>query len=223
MTQTVLVLGSTGRFGQATAAAFRAAGWQVREFRRDTDRLPEAAVGADVIVNGWNPAYPDWEAQLPGLIDQVIAAARECGATILQPANIYVYGEGSPEQLTPDTPRITFHARFADAQTGAAELAAIKARLADRYGIKDSTIQIETAAHCQDCGRDGAPFSWAERAQEAAAGQAEAAEPDLQTHHHAHGSSCGHDHDAHTHHHRSRGADETHVLRSAALLADKKA
>ena len=124
MTQTVLVLGSTGRFGQATAAAFRAAGWQVREFRRDTDRLPEAAVGADVIVNGWSPAYPDWEAQLPGLIDQVIAAARECGATILQPANIYVYGEGSPEQLTPDTPhratnplgriRIAMEARLRD-------------------------------------------------------------------------------------------------------------
>jgi nucleoside-diphosphate-sugar epimerase len=104
MARTALVLGGSGRFGLATARAFRTAGWQVRGFRRGTDRLPDAAMGADVIVNGWNPAYPDWEAQLPGLIAEVIAAARASGATILQPGNVYVYGEGSPERLTPETP-----------------------------------------------------------------------------------------------------------------------
>jgi nucleoside-diphosphate-sugar epimerase len=124
MTQTVLILGGRGRFGHATAEAFRAAGWRVRQFDRATDRLPDAAMGADVIVNGWNPAYPDWEAQLPGLITQVIAAARTSGATILQPANVYVYGAGAPEALTPDTPhratnplgrlRIAMEARLRD-------------------------------------------------------------------------------------------------------------
>lgn len=124
MTQTVLILGGSGRFGQTAAAAFRAAGWKVRQFRRGADRLPDAAIGADVIVNGWNPAYPDWEAQLPGLIAEVIAAARASGATILQPCNVYVYGEGSPERLTPETPhratnplgrlRIAMEARLRD-------------------------------------------------------------------------------------------------------------
>jgi nucleoside-diphosphate-sugar epimerase len=124
MSRTALILGGTGRFGVATTRAFRAAGWQVREFRRGTDRLPDAALGADVIVNGWNPAYPDWEAQLLGLIAEVIAAARASGAAILQPGNVYVYGDGSPERLTPDTPhratnllgrlRIAMEARLRD-------------------------------------------------------------------------------------------------------------
>jgi nucleoside-diphosphate-sugar epimerase len=124
MSKTVLILGGSGRFGLAAARAFRAAGWQVREFRRGTDRLPDAAMGADVIVNGWNPAYPDWEAQLPGQIAQVIEAARTSGATILQPANVYVYGADAPEALTPETPhratnplgrlRIAMEARLRD-------------------------------------------------------------------------------------------------------------
>jgi nucleoside-diphosphate-sugar epimerase len=104
MSKTVLILGGTGRFGHAAAEAFRDAGWKVLQFDRATDRLPDAAMGAEVIVNGWNPAYPDWEAQIPRQITQVIEAARTSGATLLQPGNVYVYGEGSPERLTPDTP-----------------------------------------------------------------------------------------------------------------------
>jgi nucleoside-diphosphate-sugar epimerase len=104
MQQTVLILGGTGRFGRATAEAFWNAGWRVRLFDRATDRLPEAAMGADVIVNGWNPTYDRWAELLPGLTDTVIGAARASGATLIQPANVYVYGAGSPETLGPDTP-----------------------------------------------------------------------------------------------------------------------
>jgi nucleoside-diphosphate-sugar epimerase len=104
MQQTVLILGGTGRFGRAAAEAFRNAGWRVRVHDRSTDRLPDAAVGADVIVNGWNPSYDRWAELLPGLTDTVIAAARASGATVIQAANIYVYGAGSPETLGPDTP-----------------------------------------------------------------------------------------------------------------------
>jgi hypothetical protein len=73
-------------------------------FDRATDRLPEAAMGVDVIVNGWNPTYDRWADLLPGLTDTVIKAARVSGATVIQAANVYVYGEGSPETLGPDTP-----------------------------------------------------------------------------------------------------------------------
>jgi nucleoside-diphosphate-sugar epimerase len=104
MQQTVLILGGTGRFGRAAAEAFWNAGWRVRVFDRKTDSLPEAAMGADVIVNGWNPPYTQWADLLPGLTDTVIEAARASGATVIQAANVYVYGAGSPETLGPDTP-----------------------------------------------------------------------------------------------------------------------
>lgn len=104
MQQTVLILGGTGRFGRAAAEAFWNAGWRVRVFDRKADRLPDAALGAEVIVNGWNPPYDRWADLLPGLADQVIAAARASGATVIQPANVYVYGAASPETLGPDTP-----------------------------------------------------------------------------------------------------------------------
>ena len=104
MSRTVLVLGASGRFGGAAAHAFHAAGWEVRRFDRSRDRLPDAALGADVIVNGWNPPYGAWADTLPGLTEQVIAAAKASGATVIQAANVYVYGDRLPAVLGPDTP-----------------------------------------------------------------------------------------------------------------------
>lgn len=104
MTQTALILGATGRFGRNMARAFAAAGWQVRSFDRTRDDLDQAARGADVIVHGWNPPYDQWAAEVPVLTDQVIAAARASGATVLVPGNVYVYGATSPATMTPDTP-----------------------------------------------------------------------------------------------------------------------
>ena len=104
MQQTVLILGGTGRFGRAAAEAFWNAGWRVRLFDRTTGRLPDAAIGADVIVNGWNPPYHRWAELLPALTDQVIAATKASGATLIQPGNVYVYGPGAPDLLGPDTP-----------------------------------------------------------------------------------------------------------------------
>lgn len=104
MTGTVLILGASGRFGANAAQAFEAAGWTVRPYVRGSGSLDSAAMGADVIVNGWNPPYPDWAALVPGLTAQVIGAARASGATVLIPGNVYVYGAGSPPVLGPDTP-----------------------------------------------------------------------------------------------------------------------
>lgn len=104
MTGKVLVLGGNGRFGRSAAEAFWNAGWKVRLFDRDADTLPDAAMGAEVIVNGWNPPYDRWAAELPGLTDKVIEAARASGATLIQAQNIYVYGKGSPERLAVETP-----------------------------------------------------------------------------------------------------------------------
>lgn len=104
MVGTVLILGGNGRFGRNTAEAFWNAGWRVRLFDRSTDDLTQMARGADVIVNGWNPAYSDWAGQLPDLTDRVIEAARSSGATIIQPGNVYVFGKDAPERFGPEAP-----------------------------------------------------------------------------------------------------------------------
>ncbi len=46
--------GLIGHFGRRAAAAFAAAGWEVRRYARGTD-MAAAAQGAQVIVNGLNP------------------------------------------------------------------------------------------------------------------------------------------------------------------------
>lgn len=96
MTQTALILGASGRFGRAAAKAFEQAGWQVERFRRGQDNLTQACAGVDVIVNGWNPLYPDWAAQVPRLHRQVIQAAEVADATIILPGNVYVFGPTTP-------------------------------------------------------------------------------------------------------------------------------
>ncbi len=103
MTGKVLVLGASGRFGRHAEQAFKTAGWQVRCFDRGGD-LVRAARGADVIVNGWNPPYARWQAELPDQTEQIIAAAKQARATVLAPANVYVYGPGSPRILRETTP-----------------------------------------------------------------------------------------------------------------------
>ncbi len=106
MTQSVLILGANGRFGRNAMAAFRNAGWTVRIFDRTTDSLAQAARGADVIVNAWNPPYPDWQAQVPELNRRVISVARDTGATVLLPGNVYVFGADVPGPWSAATPHL---------------------------------------------------------------------------------------------------------------------
>ncbi|MBR9842831.1 MAG: NmrA family NAD(P)-binding protein [Rhodobacteraceae bacterium] len=104
MMKRVLILGGSGRFGRHAAAAFTNAGWDVQTFDRRKDDLIRASEGCDVIVAAWNPAYPDWEAQVPELHKRVIAAAKASGASVILPSNVYVYGQGSPGLLSAQTP-----------------------------------------------------------------------------------------------------------------------
>lgn len=104
MRKTALVLGPTGRFGRNAAQALERQGWEVRRFRRDTDTLWDAAWGADVIVNGWNPAYPDWVKDVPEQTQQIIEVAKASGARVVIPGNIYVYGKENLGLLSHDTP-----------------------------------------------------------------------------------------------------------------------
>jgi len=104
MQKTVLILGANGRFGRNATCSFSWAGWDVRSYDRSKDTLPDAAWGADLIVNAWNPSYPDWARDVPALTAQIIDTARDTGATVLIPGNIYNYGAGMPELLSEETP-----------------------------------------------------------------------------------------------------------------------
>lgn len=103
MLKTVLILGATGRFGRHAHAAFSHAGWTVRLFDRKKDTLWDAAWGADVIVNAWNPAYPRWHKDVPALTADVIEVAKASGATVIIPGNVYVYGVDAPERFAAET------------------------------------------------------------------------------------------------------------------------
>lgn len=107
MQQTVLILGASGKIGSHAAEAFWNAGWKVRLFNRKTDNMTQAAMGANVIVNGMNPAgYKGWATAIPAITAQVIAAAKASGATVIVPGNIYNFGNqpGVLSETTPQTP-----------------------------------------------------------------------------------------------------------------------
>ena len=105
MTNTVLILGQSGKIGSHAAHAFKAAGWNVRTYKRGTD-MNAAAQGADIIVNGLNPPmYQKWEINIPLITNQVIAAAKSSGASLIVPGNVYNFGnrpgvwdENTPQQ-----------------------------------------------------------------------------------------------------------------------------
>lgn len=106
MTGTILVLGANGAFGHNAATAFADTGWVVRRFDRKAGDLEAASRGADIILNGWNPAYPDWAEQVPMLTRQVIAAARSSGATVILPGNVYVFGIKAETMFGDQTPHL---------------------------------------------------------------------------------------------------------------------
>lgn len=57
-------------------------------------------------------------------------------------------------QLTPDQLRVTMHARIRDGSASGEALQALKERLGRRYGIRESTIQIESGCACPDLHRE---------------------------------------------------------------------
>jgi nucleoside-diphosphate-sugar epimerase len=123
MTGRIVVLGGAGRLGRAAAQAFQAAGWQVASLvrgssaagaapgteiievdARDTASVIAAASGADVVLHALNVPYTDWAQLAVPLADTAIAAARENGAALVFPGNVYNYGAGMPALIDETTP-----------------------------------------------------------------------------------------------------------------------
>jgi nucleoside-diphosphate-sugar epimerase len=119
----ILVLGAAGQLGRAAAQAFYAGGWNVTSLvrgnagsaiapgtelvevdARDTAAVIEAARGADVVLNALNVPFTQWATSAIPLAETSIAAARENGATLVFPGNLYVYGAGIPAIVDETTP-----------------------------------------------------------------------------------------------------------------------
>jgi nucleoside-diphosphate-sugar epimerase len=107
MTDTVLILGGSGKIGRHRSKAFVAAGWRVKQYDRHKDDMVSAAQGCDVIVNGLNPPnYQNWQETIPRITAQVIDAARRSAATVILPGNVYHFGAkgGTWSERTPPNP-----------------------------------------------------------------------------------------------------------------------
>lgn len=132
----VLVLGASGRFGQAAVEAFADAGWQVTAQRRaarsrapfasqrgrwrwldadvaDTARLAAQVGHADVLVHAMNPPYTvaAWRDEAPGLMRAAIDTSAALGALLMFPGNVYNFGAGMPQLLREDTPQLPSSAK----------------------------------------------------------------------------------------------------------------
>jgi nucleoside-diphosphate-sugar epimerase len=119
----ILVLGAAGQLGRAAAEAFHAGGWQVASLvrasavseaapgtelieadARDTRSVIEAAYGADVVLHALNVPFTRWSTAALPLAETAIAAARESGAALVFPGNLYIYGAGIPAIVDEATP-----------------------------------------------------------------------------------------------------------------------
>ncbi|WP_366655114.1 NAD-dependent epimerase/dehydratase family protein [Fodinicurvata sp. EGI_FJ10296] len=143
---TIAILGARGQVGRAVARAFHRRGYDVIAVTRDgraeglpvgtahraadatdTDALVRATEGADLIFNGLNPDYTQWDRFAVPMAESVLAAARTHNATHLFPGNVYNFGREIPALVTEATPfrastpkaatRIAMEERFARAAT----------------------------------------------------------------------------------------------------------
>ena len=115
MSQQALILGATGSYGGAVALELLARGWQVRALLRDATRLKRlggqggaiepvigdalelddvmaAAAGCSVIVHGVNYPYDQWVPHMERVTANALRAARQAGALLVFPGNVYGFG-----------------------------------------------------------------------------------------------------------------------------------
>lgn len=122
MTGHALVLGALGGVGRAVAEEFHRQGWQVSGLVRkgragelpdwawpveadlfDAEAVAKAASSeVDVVFDGLNAPYHRWAELAKPLYAAALAVAERLGALHLFPGNVYGFGEGMPDRLTPD-------------------------------------------------------------------------------------------------------------------------
>lgn len=124
----VLVLGARGRFGQAAARAFAAAGWEVLAHMRvggadplfavpgvrrvgaafdDAPALARETGSVQVVVHALNPPYTNasWQREAAPMLEASVRLCRLTGATLMLPGNVYNFGRSMPGVLREETPQ----------------------------------------------------------------------------------------------------------------------
>lgn len=120
----VTVLGATGGVGRAIAHELHHRGHAVATAshsgspvldgvvptafdHHDRSATVAACAGADVVVMASQPTYPDWVAEFPMIVDNVLAGVEAAGARLVFVDNLYMYApvtgpitEDSPEHAT---------------------------------------------------------------------------------------------------------------------------
>ncbi len=159
--KTALILGANGRFGQATVAAFAAAGWKVLAQARHgaADPLPAGvmalstpldagrdlatqAAGASVVVYAVNPIYTAWRDQALPLFRLGMDLAHRLDALLMLPGNVYNFGaemppildEHTPERATTVKGRIRCAMEAELAQSASRGLRSVVVRAGDFFG-----------------------------------------------------------------------------------------
>jgi nucleoside-diphosphate-sugar epimerase len=118
----MVVLGAAGGLGRNVVEAATRAGHEVRAFVRqvrgeplpagvavsegDATRQEDVSAalrGAEVAYFCLNPRFTRWLEDFPPLLATAIAAARETGARLVFPANVWIYGPGRPGDLVAET------------------------------------------------------------------------------------------------------------------------
>lgn len=127
--RTALVIGATGGIGGAVAHALIAHGWRVLGLNRSPDDarsraswvgpvewiagdamneadVAAAAAEADVIFHGANPpGYKNWRGLAIPMLRNTIVAARQSGARIVLPGNVYNFGPDAGSVVSENSPQ----------------------------------------------------------------------------------------------------------------------
>lgn len=130
MKKTVLIIGITGGYGNATAKCLAERGWNIRAMHRNphkvaaqthldfeiswhrgdasiSDDTCQAAKGVDVIVHAANPpGYKNWQGIALPMLKNSIKAASQTGALLVFPGNIYNYNPVAHPVINEKTPQI---------------------------------------------------------------------------------------------------------------------
>lgn len=116
-----VVLGATGGTGSAIVDELLRRGRRVRAASR-SGRAPEGAeatkadvstpegahaacAGASVVYHAAQPDYTRWPEEFPPMTENVIGGAADAGAKLVFADNLYMYGPGSRQPMTEETPQ----------------------------------------------------------------------------------------------------------------------
>ncbi len=116
-----VVLGATGGIGSALVEELVGRGHRVRAVSRSgkawkgaegfeadvstSAGAKSASSGAVVVYHAAQPAYTKWTEEFPTMTDAIVEGASSAGAKLVFADNLYMYGPGSPQPMTEETPQ----------------------------------------------------------------------------------------------------------------------